>query len=630
MIRVFTNDAPGERHAPRPGNRPFHEGPAFGRGPEKAARAGFTLMELLVATTLTVFVLGAVTVMVGILGRTVNESRAMLEMTDRVRSVTARLQNDLEGITVTMAPPVDPGRNEGYFKYIEGPNPLFSSSANVAADPPPGVWPHAANTDQRDAAGMPMPDTTVIDHNDILMFTTRSKDKPFAGRAFMLLPNWNGNLADIAKFTRRQAESPVAEVSWFIRGRTLYRRVLLVLPDFDADLTSPSHEPALPSNALASIEGHPAGTNFSFYQFYDLSVRRHNNGTPNLLTDDYLIPNSLGDLTKPENRFAHQSPQVASSVTEWAYPFHPHVSLLRPTTLSTRATAWRWLGLPTLKETAHPRWGAQGGTAYPSNAGAPLPMLDLTIGGSSIMTGSASSILAAWMSNPYDLQVAPHPFEQQNSQSGHLMTATFDATTDPGNLVPPRTRADEDIVLENVVGFDVKAWDPEAPVLQYTDPGPGGGITVLEPGDRGYPASNDPEWTKILAGSSSLYAIVSRGAYVDLNYGPTPTMSHFSGSPDAKLALGSLNPGGTYDTWSTHYEADGIDNNRDTFIDPGTDGFDTVTANGIAGIVDDAGEKEAPPPYAVPLRGLKVTIRAYEPFSRKIREVTITQDFSVK
>ena len=141
--------------------------------------------------------------------------------------------------------------------------------------------------------------------------------------------------------------------------------------------------------------------------------------------------------------------------------------------------------------------------------------------------------------------------------------------------------------------------------------------------------SETAEWSKIAAGTSA-YSVVSRGAYVDLNYGPNGNLSNFSGAPEAKLALNSLNPGGTYDTWSTHYEADGVGNYIGTTVDPGTDGFDTAMGGAKNGIVDDATEKEMPPPYSAPLRGIKVVVRVYEPFSRKIREVTISQDFSEK
>jgi KaiC/GvpD/RAD55 family RecA-like ATPase len=39
------------------------------------------------------------------------------------------------------------------------------------------------------------------------------------------------------------------------------------------------------------------------------------------------------------------------------------------------------------------------------------------------------------------------------------------------------------------------------------------------------------------------------------------------------------------------------------------------------------GENETSPPYPVPLRGIQVKIRVFEPDSRQVREVTVVQDF---
>ncbi len=36
---------------------------------------------------------------------------------------------------------------------------------------------------------------------------------------------------------------------------------------------------------------------------------------------------------------------------------------------------------------------------------------------------------------------------------------------------------------------------------------------------------------------------------------------------------------------------------------------------------------ETSPPYPVPLRGLRVRIRCYEPDARDVREVTVTESF---
>ena len=78
-----------------------------------------------------------------------------------------------------------------------------------------------------------------------------------------------------------------------------------------------------------------------------------------------------------------------------------------------------------------------------------------------------------------------------------------------------------------------------------------------------------------------------------------------------------------YDTGCFDYENDGIDQNQDGIIDDFTNGIDD---NGIGG-VDDLTEVEGPTPYPVPLKGIQIKLRIYEPDSRQIREVTVTEDF---
>jgi hypothetical protein len=82
----------------------------------------------------------------------------------------------------------------------------------------------------------------------------------------------------------------------------------------------------------------------------------------------------------------------------------------------------------------------------------------------------------------------------------------------------------------------------------------------------------------------------------------------------------------TYDTWSRHYEFNGINEDGDAKTDEGTDGLDDDTDN----IADDKDESETSPPYPVPLRGLEVRIRCYEPSSRQVRQVTIRHTFLSK
>ena len=451
---------------------------------------GYTLIEILVAITLTLMMMGAVVTIFAQIGSSVNESRATLEICDRLRSTAVRLRLDLEGLTVTMLPPRRTEANEGYFELIEGPvGPVTapeSFAQNTVDDP-----------------ASPLPDTTVGDFDDILMFTTHAMGRPFVGRCGL---DANGK--------KRALESDVAEIVWFVRGRTLYRRVLLVAP-----------------GALISNNAGP------FYENYDISVRSQGG---------ILVANTLGDLTKRECRFAHDPTE---------FPF---------------IADWGLWGLPTLWDCTLPGW----------NTGVQVPVFK--------------------------------PFAPVDFWSEPPTSTIFGS-------VAPTSRMSEDVILTNVIGFDVKVWDPGAPVMRRPDGG------VLLPGEPGYVPNAD--------------TAVSFGAYVDLGYFPA-----YQGSA-ANLLLprprfqhpGYKNTAGvgltqTYCTWSFHYEHDGVDQDGDGLIDEGTDGFDNDTsADSLGyGVVDDPLERETIAPYPVPLRGIQIKIRVFEPDSRQIREVTVVQDFLPK
>jgi hypothetical protein len=193
---------------------------------------------------------------------------------------------------------------------------------------------------------------------------------------------------------------------------------------------------------------------------------------------------------------------------------------------------------------------------------------------------------------------------------------TFDGTSREG----------DDVVLTNVIGFDVRVFDPSAEVHQDGDG------TLLTPGDPGFTAGT----------------AIGLGAYVDLGNnlpgtgGSTP---RFSGPGDVRSKLRSTG-GGTpwtqearvWDTWSTHYETDGIDQDKTFGIDQGSNGLDDnndgLVDNGDFdadndGVITAAeeGEMEVPPPYPWPLRGIEVRLRCYEPSSRQVRQITIRHSF---
>ena len=424
----------------------------------RQSTAGFTLVELLVASAIALTVMGAVATLFGIFGRTASQSQAIVDLTDKIRSVAWRMRQDLAGVTVELTPWTRPESNSGYFEMIEGmrnDSDAENGTANIAAD-----------------------------MDDVLMFTTRSTSGPFVG-----------------KFDSNTIESPAAEVAWFCKTAAnqpvsglelynLYRRQLLVTAYVGV-------EPFLSGNNSLP------GTLATAYATYDISLR---------LDGTALYPNALSDLTKRENRFLHA------------------------------------------------------------------------------------------MTFPYAFLSATAP------------NATFDGTAREG----------EDIVLSNVIGFDVRVFDPEAPARQRN------GFT-LYPGDPGY-------GTASLAGS--------KGSFVDLGgvartSAPVPSRTLIGGTfaPAGATAMGSngVYVSGTsqtwvsgtslayptYDTWSMHYEFNGVDDDRDALIDEGTNGLD----DNNDGLPDDIGEFETSPPYPVPLRGIEVRIRCYEPSSKQVRQTTIRHTF---
>jgi prepilin-type N-terminal cleavage/methylation domain-containing protein len=447
------------------------------------SRRGMTLVEMLVALTATLIMMGAIAQVFSAFGSAINSSRSVLDVDARLRTVAWRLRSDLAGATARMLPPLSPEAGEGYFEVIEGPARDADAAHNTTLAP--------------------------ADHDDVLLFTTRSMDTPFVGQA----PGG-------ALF-----ESNVAEVAWFARATpgtsspvtyTLYRRQMLVMGYVGV--------------APFASSGTAGFTSWSAYfnQPCDISARREGS---------VLYPNTLSDLTRRESRFLH-NPNGTVTVAGFPFGFVAHQ------TASTSGTT----------ET--------------------LPAAPAAVNG-----------------------------------------LIFDSTSQ---------RQGEDVVLTNVIAFDVRVFDPAAPVFVTTNG------TPLVPGDPDF--TNSP---------------VACGGFVDLGHGVTSNSllsaaniyPHFAGfgQPLSQL-VGSASTRRTYDTWSTHYEANGRDEDGDSISDDGTNGLDDNGNGQIDELPTDsdgdgvyetatAGELETSPPYPYPLRGIEVRIRCYEPSSRQVRQITVRQTF---
>lgn len=380
----------------------------------RPARAGFSLTELLVASGIGLIVMASVASLFTVFGRALSQSQSTVDQVARLRAAGWKLRQDLAGVTCRVTPWLSPDAEAGYFECVEGPrkdNAAPHSSSNLEAD-----------TD------------------DMLMFTTRAP----AGKFF-------GRYAD----ANRTIESPYAEVVWFCREAptqpvagtrlyNLYRRQLLVIGYAGtAEFAGNSIGGTLPNND------------------YDISLRSEGGR---------LVPNTLGELTKRENRFMHN----------------------------------------------------------------PTPF-------------------------PHEIRV--------DAQSRLQPAATFEGTS----------RAGEDLVLTNVISFDMRVFDVEARAQVS-------GAITRYPGDPGYST-----------GSGAF------GAYVDLGAGQGGRLAR---PMEANSRLPGSRP--TYDTWSEHYEA---------LMNPGRAGVNAI------------GDCVTAPPYPVPLEGVEVRIRCYDPTSKQVRQVTVRQSF---
>jgi prepilin-type N-terminal cleavage/methylation domain-containing protein len=468
-------------------NRLKKSSPAVTCGRPRRVRSGMTLIEMLVAMAATLMLMAAVAQAFSIFGKGISGSRSALDTAGRMRSVAWRLRQDLAGATAPTLPPLDPAEGLGYFEIIEGPR-----------------------TDTTDAAGTPLvPADLVADIDDVLLFTTRSTGPPFRG-----------------KFETGTIESEVAEVAWFARQTvpatvpptyTLYRKQFLVLGYVGAGEFEQSGQNRIPTMPWPN-----------FYETYDLSVSRRVNGP-----SDTLVPNSLGDLTRRECRFLHNSAGDTSGLG-FPYPF--------------------------------------------------------------IVASSA-------VPQPHQLPSASPVRDQLPSPL--LAGLIFDVLDPPTTPPTLSARRGEDVVLTNVIAFDVRVFDPSAALS-------GSGTEVITPGDQ-----------------APITAAAAYGAFVDLGRAgslPGPNglaQPLFTGPNQLRSGLGT-DITRVYDTWSLGYESDGIDQDGDHGVDQGTDGFDSFPFDGV---IDDIGERETSPPYPYPLRGIEVRIRCYEPTSRQIRQVTVRHTF---
>jgi hypothetical protein len=530
-------------------------------------RRAMTLVEMLVGMAITLVMMAAVVNLFANISEGVRNRRATMEVAANLRIARTRLFNDLAGATCLKYPkdafgwmPQPDVNNppDGYFEIVEGR--FADENSGGEFDPATSLVP-SSNLPYNDK-GEPLDPNIVTDggglgdYDDVLAMTVESESERFRGRGRGLLPGADPSLP--ASWDDMTISSPVAEVVWFAVQtprrddpryrpemgepglRRIYRRTLLVAPWYGTATVQNSGPPVTGSDPLLDVSGL---TTYQaqveqlrrFQETYDISAR---------LENGRIVPNTLADLSRRENRFAHAPNDSITPASTFPHQF--------PYNIGNVANYYR-----------------------------------------------------------------PDAETVDADNFGSLRRLTGE-------------RQNEDLVLDNVLAFDVQVFDPGAPLFNISG-------TIIPPS-----SSN-----AFVANASNTGSITGFGAYVDLGwnnngeYNYTALPAALSNSPAPLFqqerrvgwhpTLPAVNPfRGTpavYDTWSTYYESDRI--NQDdllysttTVIDQGTNGLDENNINGP----DDPLERETSPPYPYALRGVQVKLRIYEPESRQIRETTVTRN----
>lgn len=454
------------------------------RDRETAIRRAFTLVEMLVAVGLVVLMMSLFATIFQVTTSSLAKQKALAEGDQRIRLAVTLLKADLENRT---------------FRQVCAFLPTGPGPENDALNAISKGYFYIAENDPNN------------DTDDVLQLTCEvaSADDPFYGAAKMLMADGGGSFggtvptqnpgAQPGNYWTNQPEfddgtmgypnqagsSRTAEVSWFLRNGTLYRRVLLIR-------RSPTGGPDQPDNGtlpLSTVPWEQTG-NRNFYTDFDYSAYLGAGLTFHGVND--LAP-GLFSLQKPQYRFGFN--HVAGIPREFV--------------------GNDFIGRFTQQETSH------------TNGAAPYAQFGYP--------GRTD----ANARNPYDATLAP-PLTYAN---GAVIEYADGA------------RIGEDIVLSNVLRFDIKVFDEAATLgpdgawgrVGFDDDGVGGPDDTAA--ELGWPGSDD-------------------GAFVDLGHPGTG----FYGVQ----AFNAANPTGHYfcpahptvatqqwrfDTWS--YD-----------VDPATDGPD--------------------------------------------------------
>lgn len=304
-----------------------------------------------------------------------------------------------------------------------------------------------------------------------------------------------------AQRTNSSGSSEYAEVCYFLRGKNLYRRVLLIrrpVNDGSSDqptyggstpLITDNYSPALVPNTVPNGSGY-------FWRDFDYSAYNDFSGVGHL---KFLGISALNN--DPINT-------VSLGIPKFRFGFNPVTG--KPVEFVNSGNSF--IGRFTHEETSY------GGFEYPGVPGY----------GVNLMIGDGDD------TNPL-------------TRTDLTLDSNY-VVQGPGNVAFKGNRVQEDLLLTNVHAFDIKVWDPGFILGVDNVPGSTGdddgvnGSDTNDIGELGFPGSDD------LTGANL-------NDFLDLGHGQSSPK--LFGGPGTKSNSNNMDFGNAFDTWHATFSING-------------------------------------------------------------------------
>ena len=454
------------------------------------ARKALTLIEVMIATTITLLMMLALAQGFKTMSETVSQGRSKLSLSDQLRGLSELIRMDLRGRTTDNDTPQSFLAAEGYFKYYDGP--ITDSSATLFNHIPTV----GSTVEQRFSA------SRWGDIDDILMFTAKARTgQVFRGKipwALLLIDKvndeaklgnvWNPTSApgftswENAWRTDVTISSEYAEIVWFMMPLNENNSIDPTNPDnMVIDVAPGVDHVGIDTGAQDGVPDPDGMPDRIALCRRVLLIRPDLDITPTDVMFSGGVVNSggsAGDLLTMQPR----QPSINAPVTfrfMMQYPYQRCDLSLRPVPLSVGGSTVVTIAANSIEDLQLPenRFAHYTFPIPSGSTGTTLPLLAL-----SAEPVNPSNLQYVAMTNRSFSNIGLNPslptlYDRGFLPSCFMRTKVVGPTGGPYTNVPLL----EEIIASNVVAFDLKGFDTSA--KQLGSPGPDGlwGDTVADP-----------------------------------------------------------------------------------------------------------------------------------------------------